>query len=154
MTQAQGSAAPADWPRTGDELGPRSFGPFDQDRLVRYAAISGDDNPLHLDAQVAMAAGLAAPPVHGMLILSCFEPALLAWRGNIAIAGLSAKFLRPILAGEGVSISGRVVRSALAPRPELVLRLIARGPDDAPAIVAEAVLVPVSPAPVSAGVSS
>lgn len=144
MTQAQGNA-PEDWPKTGEEIGPRSFGPFDRERLARYAAVSGDDNPLHLDARVAAAAGLDAPPVHGMLLLSCFEPTLLDWRRDIAIAGLSAKFLRPVLAGEGVSISGRVVRSSSAPQPELILRLIARGPNHEPVIVAEATLLHVRP---------
>jgi len=141
MMQTQSPPAPADWPKTGEEIGPLGFGPFEREQLARYAAVSGDDNPLHLDARVATAAGLAAPPVHGMLMLSCFEPALLGWRRDIIVSRLSAKFLRPVLAGQGISISGRVVRSNLAPRPELVLRLTARGPDRELVIVAEATLL-------------
>ena len=46
---------------------------------------------------------------------------------------------------KAVGISGRVVRSSGAPRPELVLRLIARGPDHEPAVVAEATLLYIGP---------
>lgn len=138
MNSPPESLAPQDWPEAGAEIGRRAFGPFDGGRLARYAAVSGDDNPLHLDASVAKAVGLAAPPVHGMLILGCFEPALLAWRRDIAIMALSAKFLAPILVGEEVVISGRVVRARRVPRPELVLRLLARGPSQGIAVIAEA----------------
>jgi len=136
-------ASPAllNWPKVGDEIGPRRFGPFDLERLARYAAVSGDDNPLHLDQDVAVAAGLKAPPIHGMLMLSCLEPALREWRSDIAIEKLSAKFLRPVLAGESISISGRVVRSSREGRPRLVLRLFARGPESELAVLAEATLV-------------
>ncbi|WOJ88263.1 MaoC/PaaZ C-terminal domain-containing protein [Methylocapsa polymorpha] len=141
MTPTQGSPAPTDWPKTGEEIGLLGFGPFEREQLVRYAAVSSDDNPLHLDERIAAAAGLEAPPVHGMLMLSCFESALMGWRRDIFVSRLSAKFLRPVLAGQGISISGRVVRSNLAPRPELVLRLAARGPDRELAIMAEATLL-------------
>jgi acyl dehydratase len=141
MTDLRESQKLADWPVAGDEMRPRLFGPFDLDRLAGYAAVSGDDNPLHLDQAVAIAAGLAAPPVHGMLMLSCFEPALMDWRRDIRVAKLSGKFLRPVLAGESISVSGRVVRSNREGRPELVMRLMARGPGRDLAILAEATLV-------------
>jgi acyl dehydratase len=141
----QEQAAPQDWPKVGEAIGPRSFGPFDRGRLVRYAEASGDDNPLHLDAEIAAAVGLAAPPAHGMLLLSCVEPTLMDWRRDIAIARLSAKFLRPVLAGQEISMSGRVVRSSLAPRPELVLRLTARSADRELVLMAEATILHIAP---------
>lgn len=144
MTGIRGALA--DWPKIADTIGPHNFGPFSREQLARYAAVSGDDNPLHLDPAIAVAAGLAAPPVHGMLMMSCFELALKQWRGDCAITRLAGKFLRPILAGQGISITGRVLRSSLAPRPELILRLMARGPAGDIAIVAEATLAPLSDA--------
>jgi acyl dehydratase len=132
--------APMDWPKVGETIGPSDFGPFTLERLARYAIASGDDNPLHLDRAVALAAGLKAPPVHGMLMMSCFERALRQWRRDFAIVRLAGKFLRPVFAGQSISITGRVLRSSLASRPELLLRLMARGEDGDLAIVAEATL--------------
>jgi acyl dehydratase len=137
MTQAPTGVQLA-WPQAGCELPPQSYGPFDREALVRYALASGDDNPLHLDPDAAKAAGLAGTPAHGMLLLACFEPFIMGWRCDLFIARLSAKFLRPVLAGESIRIFGRVMRSQTAPRPELVLRLTARGPGNDLAILAEA----------------
>src|ERR1700732_1583845 len=123
-------SAPPDWPTAGDEIHAQDFGPFTREALARYAAVSGDDNPLHLDPEAAKAAGLAGPPVHGMLMLSCFEPLIMGWRRDLFIPRLSAKFLRPLLVGEGIRVLGRVLRSQKVPEPELVLRLTARGPND------------------------
>lgn len=149
MTEAETKTLPPDWPKVGDEIDPQSFGPFDRAALARYAMVSGDDNPLHLDPVVAKAVGLEAPPVHGMLMLSCFEPAIRQWRRDLFVARLTGKFLRPVLAGEGIRISGRVVRRQDIPRPELVLRLIARGPNDDLAILGEATVLLKNPAPKS-----
>jgi acyl dehydratase len=141
MTEARAGMAPPDWPNAGEEIGARDFGPFDSEALKRYAIVSGDDNPLHLDPAAARAAGLAGPPVHGMLMLSCFEPLLMGWRRDLFITRLSAKFLRPVLAGEGIRVLGRVLRSEQVPRPELILRLTARGPGDSLVILAEAAVL-------------
>ena len=127
----------------------QDFGPFDRDALARYAAVSGDDNPLHLDPNAARAAGLAGPPVHGMLMLSCFEPLIMRWRQDLFIARLAGKFLRPVLAGEGIRVSGRVMRRRDVPRPELTLRLIARAQNNDLAILGEAAVWYKIPGPLS-----
>ena len=93
----------------GDKLPPQTFGPYDLPHLARYAEVSGDSNPIHLDASLARQAGLAAPPVQGMLLMGAFAPALAAWQPGLVLRRLSAKFLRPVLAGESIVISGRVV---------------------------------------------
>ncbi|MCI0737061.1 MAG: MaoC family dehydratase [Beijerinckiaceae bacterium] len=141
MIEAGAGSAPPDWPKAGDAAGVQTFGPFSHEELARYAAVSGDDNPLHLDPEAARAAGLAGPLVHGMLMLSCFEPLIMRWRRDVFIARLSAKFLRPVFAGEGIRVLGRVLRSQGFPRPELILRLTARGPSDDLVILAEAAVL-------------
>ncbi|MGH6834555.1 MAG: MaoC family dehydratase [Methylocella sp.] len=141
MIEARMEQAPPDWPKAGDEIRAQGFGPFGREALARYAAVSGDDNPLHLDLNAARAAGLAGPPVHGMLMLSCFEPLIMRWRRDLFIARLSGKFLRPVLAGEGIRISGRVMRRRDVPRPELTLRLIARAQNNDLAILGEATVL-------------
>ncbi len=149
MIAAEGSPAPLDWPNAGEAIGGQDFGPFERETLVRYALVSGDDNPLHLDPEAAKAAGLAGPPVHGMLMLSCFEPLIMGWRRDLFITRLSAKFLRPLLSGEGIRVLGRVLRSQRVPKPELVLRLTARGPNDDLVILAEATVLHKNTSPLS-----
>src|ERR1700737_2673882 len=122
MIEAGTEPAPADWPKAGDEICAQSFGPFAREALARYAAVSGDDNPLHLDPKAARAAGLAVPPVHGMLMLSCFEPWIMRWRRDLFIARLSGKFLRPVLAGDGIRVSGRGMRRRGGSGPQPPLR--------------------------------
>jgi acyl dehydratase len=148
MIEAGMEPAPPDWPNAGDKIGAH-FGPFAREALGRYAAVSGDDNPLHLDPNAARAAGLAGMPIHGMLMLSCFEQLLMRWRRDLFIARLSGKFLRPVLAGEGIRVSGRVMRRRDVSRPELTLRLIARAQNNDLAIVGEATVLYKIPSPLS-----
>lgn len=126
-------------PAPGDRLEEAATAPFDAATIAGYAQVSGDDNPLHLDVAVAAQAGFAAPVAHGMLVMAAFEPALAAWRADLRIARLAATFVQPILAGEHARISGRVIRRE---GEGVLMRLIAQGPRRAPAIIAEAVLVP------------
>ncbi len=134
----QGVGQTLDWPKVGATIGNMEFGPFAQDDLERYAGASGDDNPLHLEPAAAAAVGLEAPLVHGMLMMSCFEPALRRWRQDIVICKLSGKFLRPVFVGGAIVVAGRVARARLDPHPELMLRLTAHGPNGDLAILAEA----------------
>jgi 3-hydroxybutyryl-CoA dehydratase len=128
-------------PAAGERLPERTIGPFTMSDLAAYAEVSGDTNPLHLDAELARSVGLAAPPVHGMLLLASFEPALQAWRPDLRLARLSGRFTQPVLEGETVTLSGRVMRAADDTRG-ILMRLLANGASRAPALVAEAVLVP------------
>ncbi|MDJ0450152.1 MaoC/PaaZ C-terminal domain-containing protein [Methylocystis sp. JR02] len=124
----------------GDKLPEVVIGPFDAGALSRYAQISGDDNPLHLDDAIAAKIGLAAPPVHGMKLLAAFEPMLANWRDDLMLVGLSAKFIQPVLRGEVVKLSGRVLRAS---ESEIFVRLFAHGAARAPGIIGEATLRPV-----------
>ena len=107
--------------------------------LERYAEVSGDANPLHLDDAVAAAIGLSAPPVHGMKLLAAFEPMLRSWRDDLIIYSLAGKFVQPILRGDTIRLSGRVLR---ATEKEIFVRLMAYGAARAPGIIGEATLRP------------
>ncbi len=147
MIDAPASMQLLHWPEVGETIGPMEFGPFAPERLARYAQASGDDNPLHLDAKVAAAVGLEASPIHGMLMMSFFEPALRRWRQDIVISRLAGKFLRPVYVGRSITVSGRVARASLDPHPELLLRLMAHGPNRDLAILGEATVRRAEPAP-------
>ncbi len=125
--------------RIGDKLPETMIGPFDAAALTRYAEVSGDDNPLHLDDALAAKIGLAAPPVHGMKLLAAFEPMLKNWRDDLLLVGLAAKFVQPILRGEPVTLSGRVLRAS---PDEVFLRLFAHGAARLPGLIGEATLRP------------
>jgi acyl dehydratase len=129
-------------PEVGARLPGRPVGPFTRADLAAYAAASGDNNPLHLDPELARNVGLAAPPVHGMLLLAAFEPALLEWCPDLRVERLSGRFTQPVLEGEAVILSGRVVRLSADETPRLLVRLMAHGASRAPAVVGEAWLAP------------
>jgi acyl dehydratase len=130
----------ASLPAVGERLPEYAIGPFDAQSLARYAEVSGDDNPIHLDDSLALAIGLAAPPVQGMKLLAAFEPMLRAWRKDLVVARLSGTFVQPALRGEKITLSGRVVRSS--PQDGVLVRLHAYGASRAPAVIAEATLTP------------
>jgi acyl dehydratase len=130
-------------PRVGEKLPVRALR-FELADLRRYAAVSGDDNPIHLDVALARRVGLEAPPVHGMLLMSSFEPAIDAWRSDFVLQRLSAKFLRPVFAGESVEISGRVVEVGAGDAPYALLRLLAHSERREIVVIAEAMLAKLS----------
>ena len=126
-------------PAIGEKLPETRIGPFDAAALARYAEVSGDANPLHLDDALAAKIGFPAPPVHGMKLLAAFEPFLQAWRADLEIIGLSGKFVQPILRGEAVTLSGRVLRAS---EREVFVRLFAHGAARLPGVIGEATLRP------------
>lgn len=80
----------------------RKYEASDQDLFAR---LSGDSNPLHVDAVAARRTILGAPAVHGVhLALTALE-ALLVCRKKMGlpesfVTALSAKFPKPVLVGE------------------------------------------------------
>lgn len=125
-------------PEAGERLPPMEIGPFDAAALARYAQVSGDDNPLHLDDALAAKIGFPAPPVHGMKLLAAFEPMLKAWRGDLVVTQLGGTFVQPVLRGDKVTLTGRVLRAS--PEEGVFVRLYAHGSSRAPAIMADATL--------------
>ncbi len=110
--------------RQGEAIAPRTFGPFDAAAVAAYAHASADDNPLHVDATLAAKAGLERPPIHGMLIVGCFEAYLGAWLPDVVVERIACKFIRPVLVGEGVAIGGKVVQAV--PGSPAVVRLVVK----------------------------
>lgn len=80
--------------------------------LVRYAAATGDWNPIHWDHDAARAAGLPGVVCHGLLLTSWILQASLGRR----ISEAAVRFRSPVLAGESVTIDlkGDVDRSSVS----------------------------------------
>ena len=97
--------------QVGDELPRHSFSVLRAD-LVRYAAASGDANPIHLDDEVARSAGLPGVVAHGMLTMALAGRALTTWAGGVdAIIEYGVRFTRPVVVpdddiGATVDVSG------------------------------------------------
>jgi acyl dehydratase len=128
-------------PRVGEKFAPQAFMPCGMDELRRYAEASGDSNPIHLDVELARKAGLPGSPVHGMLLMSRFVPALAAWRSDLSLIRLSAKFLRPVYVGETGEFSGRVAQVSKGESTTFLLRLMMHNEKRELAMLAEAVTI-------------
>jgi acyl dehydratase len=128
-------------PQLGEKFAPQSFAPCTMDDLRRYAEASGDDNPIHLDPELARRAGLPGSPVHGMLLMSRFVPALAIWRPDLTLIRLSGKFLRPVYVNETGEFSGRVAQITAGQPTKFLLRLMMHNERRELALVAEAVTI-------------
>jgi acyl dehydratase len=114
-------------PPVGTAFEPTPLTVIDARAVADYARASGDDNPIHLDADAARKAGLDAPIVHGMLMMGRLEDPVRAWLPGWHMKRMQLRFMRPLPVGDALSISGRVARSETRERTaRLILRLMLR----------------------------
>lgn len=71
-----------------------------------FARLSGDTNPMHLDADAARARGFDAPVVYGGLIVAKISRVVgMHWPGSRGIwADLEIRFRKPLLVGEEAAL--------------------------------------------------
>jgi 3-hydroxybutyryl-CoA dehydratase len=83
-----------------------------QEAINRYAAVSGDGNPLHTDPEYAAGTRFGGPIAHGMLVLAYVSECLTAAFGQrwLSTGRLKARFRGPARPGDTVTVSGRVAR--------------------------------------------
>lgn len=75
--------------------------------LVRYAAASGDFNPIHFDHDAARAAGLEGVVGHGLLTTAWVTQLAAAASGQPApLAELTVRYRDPMYPGDQVTVSG------------------------------------------------
>ncbi|WP_256104939.1 MaoC/PaaZ C-terminal domain-containing protein [Streptomyces sp. ODS05-4] len=83
--------------RAGDRLPVRVFRLTRAD-LVRYAAASGDHNPIHWSDARAAEVGLPGVVAHGMLSMGLAATALTEWAGEgAAVVEYGTRFTRPVV---------------------------------------------------------
>jgi acyl dehydratase len=133
----------------GRAFGPSSWRPVPQEDIDDYARLSGDDNPIHVDAEAAAASPFGGRIAHGLLTLSLVVPHL---REIFRVEGTSTgivygfnriRFPHPVPSGGRIRVRGEVadvteieggwqVTLALvfevegAPKPAVVAELILR----------------------------
>jgi acyl dehydratase len=94
----------------GQRLPERSV-TLDQARLIRYAGVSEDFNPLHWDAgfakDVSPTGGVIA---HGMLSMGLLSALLTDWLGDAGrVRSMACQFKAPCPVGATVTLGGEVV---------------------------------------------
>lgn len=70
--------------------------------LALYAAASGDLNPLHLDAEVARAAGFERPIAQGMRTMACVARLFTQHFGATALRSLNTRFVGTAALGDAL----------------------------------------------------
>lgn len=98
----------------GRRLGPSSWHPITQDDIDVYADLTGDDNPIHVDAEAAAASPYGGRIAHGMLTLSMVvRPLREIYRVTGAGMGIvygynRIRFPQAVRAGARIRVSGEV----------------------------------------------
>lgn len=102
--------------RPGDRLPERRVH-VTQQLVDRYAEVSGDRNPLHVDPVFAAATPFGGPIAHGLLTLAVVSHALAAWDPGAWPEGgeLEATFVGPVVVGTQLVVSAEVVALSAAP---------------------------------------
>ena len=79
-----------------------------RDSLVRYAAASGDFNPIHYRDDVAQSVGLPGVLAHGMLTMGLAVQPVVDWVGDPSrVVDYQVRFTRPVAvdAADGATVS-------------------------------------------------
>lgn len=86
--------------------------------LDRFAALSGDFSPLHMDGAFAARLGAAERVVHGVLLLG-YLSRLVGMHlpgANGLLQTVNVRFVNPVLAGQRLRVHGRVSHLSAATR--------------------------------------
>lgn len=83
---------------------------IDRTAILRYAEITDDFNPIHVDPDFAATTPMRGIIAHGMLSLNLVFQALKATYGAVAVEGaqLEVRFVRPVRENDIVTASGRL----------------------------------------------
>lgn len=81
----------------------------DRATIRRYAEITDDFNPIHVDPEFAASTPMGGIIAHGMLSMNLIWQALRATHGGEAARGarLEVRFVRPVREDDTVSVRGR-----------------------------------------------
>ena len=112
----------------GVALEPISRGPISRSQIARFAAATGDFNPIHTDEAFAQKVGFPSVIAHGPLTLAFLTQALGRNFGPERVRGVTAQFRAPILPGDTLRIEGTITGVA-GGQATCELRVL-RGDDD------------------------
>jgi 3-hydroxybutyryl-CoA dehydratase len=84
------------------------FGPVSTRQVAAYAEVSGDDNPIHSDSDMAHSFGFAAPLIHGMFVMGLIESACREWQLCGDVEEIDSRFVSPVTHGAELCFRGRI----------------------------------------------
>ena len=116
----------------GAALEPITRGPISRSQIARFAAATGDFNPIHTDEAFAQKVGFPSIIAHGPLTLAFLTQALGRNFGPDKVRAVTAQFRAPILPGDTLRVEGTVTEVADG-RANCELRVL-RGVDDVVAV--------------------
>lgn len=80
----------------GQQIGTRALS-FSRADLIRYAAASGDHNPIHWNDRFAREVGLDGVIAHGMLTMGSAVDLVSVWAGDpAAVVDYQSRFTKPV----------------------------------------------------------
>ncbi|MCB2222719.1 MAG: MaoC family dehydratase [Actinobacteria bacterium] len=85
---------------------------FTQGDFDRFAGLSGDDNPIHVDAEYSAAAAFGRPVAHGMFLYSCLCGLLAEAFPGAVQRRQDLKFPAPTFTGEQMTLRAEVSSSS------------------------------------------
>lgn len=109
----------------GAEMPVRHVLAFTAPDIDRYVEAGGDSNRIHRDENYARSFGLNGLVVPGMQVLGECEIALAQWCAP-EVKTLSARFVRPVISGEPLTVHGKVVARSDTAGAHFVVRLTVR----------------------------
>lgn len=80
-----------------------------QDEFDRFAALSGDDNPIHVDPEFSARTRFGKTVAHGMFLYSLICGVLAKHLPNASQVGQDLMFPAPSYVGEEIVVSARVL---------------------------------------------
>jgi acyl dehydratase len=93
-----------------------------QSEFDRFAALSGDDNPIHVDPEFAARTHFGKTVAHGMFLYSLISDLLAKYFPNALPTSQDLMFPAPSYGGEEITISARVLEiSSKALRLETII---------------------------------
>lgn len=95
----------------GQPLSPLVKPPIEQEQLKRYAAASGDYNPIHLDPDAARRVGLDDVIAHGMLsmaFLGQFVNQQIADDPRARVGKLKVRYINMVRLGDTLTCQGKI----------------------------------------------
>lgn len=101
-----------------------------EDMMKAFRALSGDANPLHVDAAYAKAQGYPGPVVYGMCTASLYSQlaGMYLPGKRCLLQSVHADFLRPVFVGDVLRVSGEIIEKNDSVR-QIVVRAAIRNQD-------------------------
>ena len=95
--------------KVGDRLPGLTFGPITRATLALYAGSSGDHNAIHIDSDMAKAAGLPDVFAQGMLSFGVLARVPTEWGGVNRLRSFAARFVSITQVHDLITCAGEVV---------------------------------------------